>query len=169
MSSNAERVEIYSGIQRRRRYSVDEKLRILQEASRPGITISYVARQHGISPSLLFHWRRRMAEGGKEAIRVDEEVVGSSEVKALERRIRELERVLGRKTLENEVLREAVKVAHEKNRSRACRHCPTRVRCEDGRRYALRLSFSASLASSRRESPARAISGGGGCRDPGVC
>ena len=56
-----------------------------------------------------------MAEGGKEAIRVDEEVVGSSEVKALERRIRELERVLGRKTLENETLREAVKVAREKN------------------------------------------------------
>ena len=44
MSSNAERVEIYSGIQRRRGYSVDEKLRIVQEASRPGITISYVAR-----------------------------------------------------------------------------------------------------------------------------
>ena len=55
-----------------------------------------------------------MAEGGKEAIRVDEEVVGSSEVKALERRIRELERVLGKKTLENEILREAVKVAHER-------------------------------------------------------
>ena len=55
-----------------------------------------------------------MAEGGKDAIRVDEEVVGSSEVTALERRIRDLERVLGRKTLENEILREAVKVAHEK-------------------------------------------------------
>jgi transposase len=41
--------------------------------------------------------------------------VGSSEVKALERRIRELERVLGKKTLENEILREAVKVAQEKN------------------------------------------------------
>ena len=115
MSSNAERVEIYSGIQRRRRHSVDEKPRILKKAFWPGITISYVARQHGISPSLLFHWRRRMAEGGKEAIRVDEEVVGSSEVKALEKRIRELERVLGKKTLENEILREAVKVAHEKN------------------------------------------------------
>ena len=114
MSSNAERVEIYSGIQRRRRYSVDQKLRIVQEVSQPGITISYVARQHGISPSLFFHWRRRVAEGGKEAIRVDEEVVGSSEIKALERRIRELERVLGRKTLEDENLREAVKVAHEK-------------------------------------------------------
>ena len=56
-----------------------------------------------------------MAEGGKEAIRVDEEVVGFSEVKAIEKRIRELERVLGKKTLENEILREAVKVAHEKN------------------------------------------------------
>lgn len=87
-----------------------------------------------------------MAEGGKEAIRVDEEVVGSSEVKALERRIRELERVLGRKTLENEILREAVKVAHEKKL----------------------ISRSAALASSRRESPARAIPEDGGCRDPGV-
>ena len=99
-----------------------------------------------------------MAEGGKEAIRVDEEVVGSSEVKVLEKRIRELERVLGKKTPENEILREAVKVAHEKNFSRACRHYPTRVRCEDRRRHLGCLSLSASLASSRRESPARAIS-----------
>jgi transposase len=56
-----------------------------------------------------------MPEGGKEATRVDEDVVGSSEVKALERRIRELEPVLGKKTLENEILRDAVKVAYEKN------------------------------------------------------
>lgn len=75
-----------------------------------------------------------MAEGGNEASRVDEGVVGSSEVKALERRIRGLERVLDNKTLENEILREAVKAPHEKNFSHACRHCPTRVRCEDGRR-----------------------------------
>ena len=55
-----------------------------------------------------------MTEGGKEAIQADEEVVARSQVKALERRIQELERVLGRKTMENEILREAVKVAHEK-------------------------------------------------------
>jgi len=62
---------------------VDDKLRILQEASKPGMSISTVARQYGISPSLLFIWRRRMTEGGKEAIRVDEDVVASSEIKAL--------------------------------------------------------------------------------------
>ena len=55
-----------------------------------------------------------MAEGGKEAVRADEAVVSASEVRALRRRIRELERVLGRKTLENEILREAVQVAQEK-------------------------------------------------------
>jgi transposase len=78
------------------------------------MTISFVARRHGISPSLLFHWRRRMAEGGKEAIRADDAVVSAGEVRALQRRIRELERALGRKTLENEILREAVRVANEK-------------------------------------------------------
>lgn len=114
MSSSVERVEVFGPIQRRRRYSVDEKLRVLEEAAQPGITISFVARRHGISPSLLFHWRRRMAEGGKEAVRTDDTVVSVAEVRELQRRIRELERVLGRKTLENEILREAVKVAHEK-------------------------------------------------------
>jgi transposase len=47
-------------------------------------------------------------------VRADDAVVSAAEVRALEKRIRELERVLGRKTLENEILREAVKVAHEK-------------------------------------------------------
>ena len=42
-------------------------------------------------------------------------VVAGAEVRALQKRIRELERLLGRKTLENEILREAIKVAQEKN------------------------------------------------------
>ena len=114
MSNHVDRVEVLSGIQRRRRYSLDQKLAVLAEAAQPGMSISYVARRHGISPSLLFLWRRRMTEGGKEAVRADDEVVAREEVRALQKRIRELERVLGKKTLENEILREAVKIAHEK-------------------------------------------------------
>ncbi len=114
MSSSVDRIEVFAGIQRRRRFSVDQKLAVLHEAMQPGMTISYVARRHGIAPSLVFGWRRRMTEGGKEAIRADDAVVARAEVRALEKRIRELERVLGKKTLENEILREAVKVAHEK-------------------------------------------------------
>ena len=33
------------------------------------MSVSFVVRKHGISPSLLFNWRRRMAEGGREAVR----------------------------------------------------------------------------------------------------
>jgi len=114
MSSSVDRVEVFSQIQRRRRWSVDQKLAILAEAAQPGMSISYVARRHGISSSLVFGWRRRMTEGGKEAVRADDEVVARAEVRELQKRIRELERVLGKKTLENEILREALKVAQEK-------------------------------------------------------
>jgi transposase len=41
----------------------------------PGMSISSVARRHGLSPSLVFRWRRLMSEGGKEAIRADEDVL----------------------------------------------------------------------------------------------
>jgi transposase len=114
MSTNADRVEVFAGIQRRRRYTAEQKMALVQEAMQPGMTISYVARRHGISASLIFGWRRRMSEGGKEAIRADDEVVAKAEILALQKRVRELERVLGKKTLENEILREAVKLAHEK-------------------------------------------------------
>lgn len=141
MSSSADRIEVFSGIQRRRRYSVDEKLAVLAEAAQPGMTISYIARRHGISPSLVFGWRRRMTEGGKEAVRADDEVVAREQVRALEKRIRELERVLGKKTLENEILREALKVAHEKNSSRICRRYPKGIRREAGRLGVAGLAF----------------------------
>jgi transposase len=114
MSNSSDRVEVLGAIQRRRRYSVDQKLAVLAEASQPGMSISYVARRHGIAPSLIFNWRRRMSEGGKEAVRADDDVVAKAEVIALEKQIRELQRILGKKTVENEILREAVKIAHEK-------------------------------------------------------
>jgi len=56
-----------------------------------------------------------MAEGGKEAVRADDAVVSAAEVRRSRSAIRELEAVLGRKTLENEILRGAVKVATKKN------------------------------------------------------
>lgn len=49
-----------------------------------------------------------MAEGGLEAVRADEDVVPASRVRKLEAKVRELERLLGRKTMEAEILREAL-------------------------------------------------------------
>lgn len=70
--------------------------------------MSFVARRYGISPSLLFAWKRRMLEGGHQAVQADEDVVGTSRARELERRVRDLERLLGRKTMEVEILKETL-------------------------------------------------------------
>lgn len=53
-------VEVITSVERRRRWSRDEKLRIVAESSRPGRTASQVAREHGIAPGQLFIWRRQL-------------------------------------------------------------------------------------------------------------
>jgi transposase len=99
---------------RRRRFSADEKRAFLEEVDRPGNSVSSVARKHGLSPSLLFRWRRLAEEGSMSSLGADEGVVGESEVKQLKARVRELERQLGRKTLEVEILKDAIEIAREK-------------------------------------------------------
>jgi len=56
----------------------------------------------------------QLEAGGLIGIGSEGEVLPKSKVKDLENRVRELERVLGKKTLENEILREAVKIARKK-------------------------------------------------------
>ncbi len=53
-------VEVITSVERRRRWSRDEKLRIVAESARPDRTASQVARAHGIFPSQLFTWRRQL-------------------------------------------------------------------------------------------------------------
>jgi transposase len=55
-----------------------------------------------------------MREGGLSAIQANEQVIGASEVKRVKIRIRELERLLGKKTTEAEILKEAIEIAREK-------------------------------------------------------
>ena len=114
MSDTFSKVEVITGVARRRRFSIEQKLAVVAETMQPGLSISYVARRHGLSPSLVFRWRRLMSEGGQEAVRADEDVVAASEVRRLEERVRELERQLGRKTMEVEILKEALDLARAK-------------------------------------------------------
>ena len=102
------RVEVITGIAGRRYWPAHEKLRIIEESLVPGESVSAVARRNGVAPNLLFRWRRLMDEGGAMAVGSNEPVVGASEVRKLEDRVRDLERLLGRKTMENEILKEAL-------------------------------------------------------------
>ena len=53
----------------RRRWSEDEKQAIIAEALRPGVNVSAVARRHGITPNLLFRWRKAAQTEAKPASR----------------------------------------------------------------------------------------------------
>jgi transposase len=53
------RLELITGTGGRRRWSADEKARILEEAMAPGAVVSEVARRNGMSPQHLFTWRRQ--------------------------------------------------------------------------------------------------------------
>ena len=53
------RVEVLGGVERRRRWSSDEKVRLVEETLAPGAKVAEVARRNGVSASLLFTWRRQ--------------------------------------------------------------------------------------------------------------
>ena len=107
-------IEIITDGGRRRRWTAAEKLRIVEETLDGQASISVVARRNGVAPNLLYRWRRLMLEGGSVAVTEDDDVTSNRVVRQLEERIRELERQLGRKTLEAEILREAL----DKSRSK---------------------------------------------------
>lgn len=53
------RVEVLGGLERRRRWSQDDKARIVEETLAPGAKVTEVARPNGVAASLVFTWRRR--------------------------------------------------------------------------------------------------------------
>ena len=64
VSDTFSRMEIITSVARRRRFTTEQKLAVLAETIQPDLSISYVARRHGLSPGLVFRWRRLMTEGG---------------------------------------------------------------------------------------------------------
>jgi transposase-like protein len=56
-------MEIITGVERRRRWRLDDKLRIVAEAEQPGVRFADVARRHEVSRSVLWAWRKQVREG----------------------------------------------------------------------------------------------------------
>ncbi|MCJ8508662.1 transposase [Rhizobium lemnae] len=61
-------MEILTGVERRRDWSDDEKLSILQEAAEPDARIADVARRHDIKPQQIYTWRRKFAAEQAEPV-----------------------------------------------------------------------------------------------------
>jgi len=103
-------MEVLSGPERRRRWSTAEKLTIIQETYEADATVSIVARRH-VQPNQLFAWRKLASQGALTATAAEEEVVPASEYRALQAQVKELQRLLGKKTMEGEILKEALEIA----------------------------------------------------------
>ena len=56
-------MEIITGVERRRRWRLEEKLRIVAETEQPGASFVAVARRHEVSRGLLWNWRQQVRRG----------------------------------------------------------------------------------------------------------
>ena len=89
-----------------RSWTAQQKIEIVLAGLRGDRSVKEVCREHEISDTLFYSWRDKLLEGGHEALAGKEERTGARE---LRRRIRELERALGRKTYELEIAGEALR------------------------------------------------------------
>ncbi len=111
---NVEPVKVLTQPEQRRRRSVEEKLAIVRETFQPGATVSGVARRHQVNANQVFAWRKLYQDGSLSAVSAGEQVVPASDLAEAMKQIRELQRLLGKKTMEVEILREAVEYGRAK-------------------------------------------------------
>jgi transposase len=107
-SSNVQPLEVLTQPEERRRRSVEEKLATVRETFEPGASVSGVARRHQVNANQVFAWRKLYQDGSLSALSAGEQVVPASDLVGAIKQIRELQRLLGKKTTEVEILREAV-------------------------------------------------------------
>ncbi len=91
-----------------RRFTLSEKLAIVRESMAPGVTASYVARRHGIALNVLYYWRKAYSDLLKTDLTraAPESTSADREIEDLRTQDRNLERLLGQRTLEIALLRE---------------------------------------------------------------
>jgi transposase len=65
-TARAQRIEVITGVERRRKWSAQEKAAIVAESLAEGAVVSEVARRHGLSPSQVFGWRAHLRDAVKD-------------------------------------------------------------------------------------------------------
>lgn len=96
-----------AGADGRRLFTAAFKQEAVQRIARGECTVAELSRELGVNQALLHRWKHRMEGGASVAVQADEDVVPASALKAAQQRIKELERALGRKTMEVEILEAA--------------------------------------------------------------
>ena len=86
-----------------RKFDPDTKVAIVLEGLKGDITVAELCRKYKISETIYYRWRDKFLEGGRKAFICSE----TAREKALEKRIEELEKIIGRQTIQIEILKKA--------------------------------------------------------------
>src|SRR6266850_2411412 len=100
----------------RRVFSTEFKRTTVQRILTGEKTLAELSRELDISPSVIRNWKRFAEAGATTAVQASEDVVPASQLREAYAKIRELERALGRKTMEVEILRVAQEVVKKRRR-----------------------------------------------------
>jgi transposase len=93
----------------RKRYSAEEKIRIVLDGLRGEDSIAELCRREGIAQGLYYSWSKEFLEAGKKRLAGDTaREASTSEVKFLRREARDLKEVVAELTLENRLLKKSM-------------------------------------------------------------
>jgi transposase len=91
----------------RRTYTLAEKISIVRESMAPGVSASFVARRHHIAVNVLYYWRKAYGELlAADLTRIEAGAETDRQLQDLRLQVRNLERLLGQRTLEIALLKE---------------------------------------------------------------
>lgn len=93
------KIEVITSVERRRKWSDNEKEEIVKEANEEGANLSAIARKYKIEPNQIYTWKKQFS--GQLPMQLD-----APEIDLLKQRIKTLEMIIGRKTVEIEYYRD---------------------------------------------------------------
>lgn len=90
----------------RRKWSPEQRLAIVGELE-GGVNAEELCRKYNIHKQMLYKWKRSLESSGKEGLKNNGEIVAKSQYLAALKKIDDLERALGRKALELDILKKS--------------------------------------------------------------
>ena len=95
-------------------HSLTRKLEIVRESLLPGVSVAQVAQSHGLSLSMLYRWRKAYREMvSTDLTAASRDTTPDDSLESLRLQVRNLERLLGQRTLELALLRERLGLRHD--------------------------------------------------------
>lgn len=100
---------------RGKEWAIEEKLEVVMKGLRGSAKLGDICREHQVSEAMYYKWRDRFLEGGKKGLE-RKNAAASIEIEDAHKKIREYERIIGRLTVQNEILKKTEEILNNRMR-----------------------------------------------------